>query len=232
MEEQFNPSEYDVGSSPTKGAKMKVKYPRTAHFPFSPGVGEDDVVATKEHHNVLSGRDVIITEKMDGENTTLYYDYLHARSIQFSPHPSRAWIRRFWAENIQNQIPEEMRICGENLYAQHSIRYTDLPSYFLVFSIWMNDFCLSWKDTEEWCELLGLHLVPVVDRCAYDEKHIKIMAENVVSKGREGVVVRPADGFYVHMFTKSVFKYVRANHVQTDDHWMTKAVVPNVLKKT
>ncbi|MCU0332704.1 MAG: RNA ligase family protein [Ignavibacteriaceae bacterium] len=211
---------------------MKVKYPRTAHLPFSPGVGEDDIVASKEYHNILPGREVIITEKMDGENTTLYRDYLHARSIQFSPHPSRAWIRRFWAENIQNQIPDEMRICGENLYAHHSIHYKDLSSYFLVFSIWVDDLCLSWRDTEEWCQLLDLHTVPVINQGLYNEDLIKTLAEEIVLRGGEGVVVRPVDKFYMSLFTKSVFKYVRAEHIQTDNHWMTKAVVPNELKKT
>lgn len=36
---------------------------------------------------------------------------------------------------------------------------------------------------------------------------------------REGFVMRIADGFQVRDFTKAVCKYVRANHVQTDEHW-------------
>src|SRR5208282_928199 len=34
------------------------------------------------------GREVVITEKMDGEGTTFYHNGLHARSMEFEPHPS------------------------------------------------------------------------------------------------------------------------------------------------
>jgi hypothetical protein len=42
------------------------KYPRTYHFPFSPGTTSDDRIA--KNTNILYKRPVIITEKLDGEN--------------------------------------------------------------------------------------------------------------------------------------------------------------------
>jgi hypothetical protein len=36
---------------------------------------------------------------------------------------------------------------------------------------------------------------------------------------KEGVVVRLAGAFESEDFDQSVFKWVRANHVQTDEHW-------------
>lgn len=40
-----------------------------------------------------------------------------------------------WAANISGQIKDGMRICGENMFAVHSIKYDKLPSYFLGFSV-------------------------------------------------------------------------------------------------
>jgi hypothetical protein len=36
---------------------------------------------------------------------------------------------------------------------------------------------------------------------------------------REGFVVRPLEGFMEDDFSQKVLKFVRSNHVQTDEHW-------------
>ena len=48
---------------------------------------------------------------------------------------------------------------------------------------------------------------------------------------REGYVVRLAGSFHYRAFRQSVAKYVRKNHVQTDDHWALREVVPNKLRE-
>jgi hypothetical protein len=47
---------------------------------------------------------------------------------------------------------------------------------------------------------------------------------------REGYVGRLADRFHYRAFRRSVAKYVRKNHVTTDDHWSHKKVVANKLQ--
>ena len=47
----------------------------------------------------------------------------------------------------------------------------------------------------------------------------------------EGYVVRTVAGFAHEEFADHVAKYVRAGHVQTDEHWMHRAVVPNGLRR-
>jgi hypothetical protein len=60
-----------------------------------------------------------------------------------------------------HDIPLGWRVCGENVFAKHSIYYDKLPSYFLVFSIWdENNFSLNWEEVEGLCELLGFYTVP------------------------------------------------------------------------
>lgn len=68
--------------------------------------------------------------------TSLYIvNGFHARSVDSRHHISRDWLAQFHS-SIAYNIPEGWRICGEYLYAKHSIFYENLPSYFLGFSIW------------------------------------------------------------------------------------------------
>jgi hypothetical protein len=207
----------------------RAKYPRTPHFPWSPGKTKDDT--TIESFDGFIGKEVVATVKMDGECSTLYCDYLHARSTDYSPHPSRTWLKSFHAK-IAHEIPKGWRICGENVYAKHSIKYTNLESYFLVFSIWNeHNVCLSWNDTLEWCKLLDLKTVPVLYVGQWDEKIVSNLY-NPIYDGNdcEGFVVRISDLFAYKDFRKIVCKYVRQGHVTTDKHWKNSQIEPNELK--
>jgi len=210
----------------------RTKYPRTFHLPWSPGATSDDKTHGADTIAAMfNGREVVVTEKLDGENSTIYPDgYTHARSVDAKSHPSRNWLKSFAAQ-IAHDIPENHRLCGENVYAAHSLSYDQLKSFFYAFSIYNEETCLSWSDTRDLCELLNVPLVPVVYQGIWDEKAIKDAWYGQSSFGNEGegYVVRLADSFQLADFGKSVAKYVRANHVQTDDHWMHKEIIPNKL---
>lgn len=47
----------------------------------------------------------------------------------------------------------------------------------------------------------------------------------------EGYVVRTTSGFAFADFDQHLAKWVRPGHVQTDQHWMHQAVVPNGLRR-
>lgn len=206
-----------------------VKYPRTHHLPWSPGLSSDDKVANDL--SSFEGRRVIVTKKMDGENTTMYNNHIHARSIDSRGGADRDWVKSFWA-NISHNIPDNYRICGENLWARHSIYYEDLESYFLAFSVWNGDICLSWDDTVDILQMLDIKHVPVMADIVWDENMIRNMHQGLDDINDEGFVVRLADEFNYADFNKNVVKYVRAGHVQTDQHWRTSGVfVPNKLKR-
>jgi len=211
----------------------RVKYPRTYHLPWSQNITDDDRVLCSV--DGFKGNQVVITEKMDGENTTMYRDHIHARSVDSSTHPSRSWVKQLWG-SVRHEIPEGWRICGENLYAKHSIGYDSLPSYFMVFSIWNADnVCLSWYETGVWCQLLGLESVPMLYGGVYDPTIIQrlntLLATQWASK--EGYVIRLETEFTYRNFRNAVAKYVRSNHVQTVKHWMHgQPIVPNGLAAT
>lgn len=202
------------------------KYPRTPHLPWSPGATSDDVRVVDT--SSFQGKKVVVTEKMDGENTTLYRDHLHARSLDSRHHPSRDWLKQ-WHAGIAFSIPPGWRICGENLFATHSVAYKSLDSYFYGFSIWdENNTCLSWENTLEWFDLLGVHPVPVLYEGIWDSNVIEQLQVDPLTT--EGYVVRLADSFAYQDFAIRVAKWVRAHHVQTDKHWMQAEIVPNQLR--
>ncbi len=210
---------------------MKYKYPRTYHVPLSPGTTSDDKI--KHDMSCFDGKTVIITEKMDGENTSLYRDYTHARSLDSNNHPSRNYVKGIWGK-IRHLIPEGWRICGENMYAEHSIHYDNLEDYFLVFSIWNDkNECLSWEDTKKMCQELGLKTVHVIKTAhIFDPIHIHQLGLFIIKQTSsvEGFVIRNAESFHYNDFSDNVVKWVRENHIQTDEHWMSKPIIKNNLK--
>lgn len=212
-----------------------IKYPRTPHLMFSEGASNDDKIL--KNHDNFNNKNVIVSYKLDGENTSLYSDHFHARSLNSKNHPSRNWIRNFHSQ-IKNDIPEGWRICGENLFAKHTINYTNLDSYFYGYSIWNDkNVCLSWEETLEYFEILGIHPVPTFYEGIWNEKLIKeTYPKTFRGDPSEGFVVRLKDSFSYKDFNKSCAKFVslefRNNLENNPDstHWSNKSVVPNKIK--
>lgn len=203
---------------------MRTAYPRTVHVPWSPGVASDDVRVGEL--GGLRGREVVVTEKMDGENTTLYRDGVHARSLDSGHHPSRAWVKALQGR-IGGLIPDGVRVCGENMYARHSIAYEELESWFYGFSVWDGEWCLGWDETVRVLRGLGIPAPPVLWRGVFDERALRAMKLDPARQ--EGYVVRSVEGFGREEFGRRLAKWVRPHHVQTDTHWMHAAVVENGL---
>lgn len=207
---------------------MFYKYPRTYHFAWSDGVNDDDKIIPSLKQ--FEGKRVVVTLKMDGENTSLYSNHIHARSLDSAHHVSRDWIKQFWS-TIKNDIPRDWRICGENLFAKHSIHYSDLESYFYGFSIWNeNNVRLSWNDTLEWFSILNIYPVEVLYNDVFDESRIRKLTHLIKTCDEEGFVMTIADELPYFDFSSYVVKYVRSNHVQTSKHWKTEQLVKNKLR--
>src|SRR5678816_3947527 len=99
--------------------QTRIKYPRTLHLPGSPGATDDDKMMTKNEYDHLMSLSIVVTEKMDGENITLYRDGFHARSLDSCDGKGyRSWIKKFHAD-MGHMIPLGYRICGEYMFAKH-----------------------------------------------------------------------------------------------------------------
>lgn len=212
-------------------ARRYFKYPKTPHLPDSPHYDARDDLKWA-NVDPLMGKQVVITEKLDGENTSLYRDKIHARSIDSTYHPSRDWVKALHGQ-IAHDIPSGWRVCGENLYATHSIHYDALPTYFLVFAVFNEqNACLSWDDTVDVANLLGLETVPVLYRGAFEDAPMEDLIRRSSSFGStaEGFVVRDEGAFPYSEFTQHIAKYVRPRHVTTEDHWMHTQITPNEIR--
>jgi hypothetical protein len=160
-------------------------------------------------------------------NCNIYSDgSWHARSIETPYHPTREWAGRVAGE-VGYKLPDGWKICAENLYGTHSIKYTDLRSYVQVYGI-VNDKnrFLSWDETVMWCELLDLQHTQVLWEGTFDRSLISGWDEqdvcDMAGRTAEGYVMRVRESFPAEHFEFNVGKWVRAGHVQTDEHWLRK----------
>ncbi len=200
----------------------RVKQPRTYHLPWSQGIHDDDRVMSNIDRFI--GQEVVVHEKLDGENSSCYNDFIHARSIDGRHHPSRDWLKNHWAK-FRHDIPQDWRVMIENLYAMHSVRYTDLKSYAYGFAIWNErNECMSWQESKEWLELLEIEPCPVLYEGIFDEKLIRgLYVEERDWATREGYVIRIAGKFSYADYRHCVAKYVRKDHIQTAPHnWLNR----------
>jgi hypothetical protein len=215
--------------------ESSTKYPRTHHLPWSDTIGPDGDHVLRDV-SVFKDQEIVVTEKLDGENTTLYRSHLHARSLDSRHHPSRDWVKNLHAR-LAPHIPSGIRISGESCFAKHSIRYEGLPSYFFIFAVWEGETCLSWDDTASFVSQLNaasgeeVPLVPLLYRGLWNEKQVRSLQTGVSQVGgaQEGYVVRLAGSFTLADWHRSIAKYVRPNHVQTGQHWMLAPIERNGL---
>lgn len=224
---------------------MSAKYFRTFHLPYSPGGTDDDKRLKDDRH--FYGPEIVLTEKMDGGNCCMTRDTVYARSHSKLPaHPSFDPLKALHAK-LRHELAKEYSYFGEWCFAVHSIEYTALPAYFMLFAVRDDerDMWLSWNHVEFHAQKLGLVTVPLLwsgylplkgdhDRTLSIGLQDMIETATLRSASKagatnpEGVVVRLADSFQDPSI--SVAKWVRANHVQTDEHWTRQAFRKNQLE--
>jgi hypothetical protein len=213
---------------------ISMKYGRTYHYPFSPGTTSDDRINSEYWTDLGRLRQVIHTEKLDGENNCLNRYGIFARShVAPTTSPWTRNLRERW-ELLKNDLGD-LELFGENLYAVHSIEYRKLEHHYYVFAVRVFDRWLSWEEVQFYAAMFDFPTVPVLSDLRPAEEtnyrhHIEGLAahpsvfESIdvgseLSCTCEGVVTRNADEFTIEDFQRNVFKYVRKGHVKTDEHW-------------
>lgn len=218
---------------------MSQKYPRTFHLPWSPGGTSDDkrMLDVSE----LIGTSIVITEKADGSNLTYTRRHVFSRSHSGPPgHPSFDLAKATHAR-IGHLLSENLSVFCEYCYALHSIAYKELPDFSMVFGVRDDERGVfwDWEMVEAQAADLGLPTVPVLFRGTVGSEEELLELTSKLAKGssalggqREGIVVRVAEAFAEQAFSRKVAKWVRKDHVQTDDHWLHQAIVPQKLKSS
>jgi hypothetical protein len=216
------------------------KYQKICHLPNSQSISSDDnwLSDSSQFDNKL----VIILEKFDDENTTMYDDKIHARSIDsmhlYARHPARTYVKALHAK-VKHKIPKNIRIVGGNLYAKHVVSYDLLPDYFIAYCAFRYDnsvgisTCLGWSETIDICNNVGLKIAqPIyIGHWNSKDKNKWWPFQSMYSSTdlAEGYIVRNVNSFPESEFDQNYGKFVRKNFCLDDEHWMQKPVVPNKL---
>ena len=208
------------------------KYPSTPHWPWSEKVHRDD--SYHENPEFFLGRQIVVTEKLDGGNTCLHEGEVYARSTSVpAVHGSFAMVKTYHSWKTTQSEFEGFAFYGEEMYGVHTLEYDPMrreETYrlFAVLNLEQNLF-LSWDSVEEYAEMLGVKTVPVVYSGTFENVaevneffQIERRKPSLIGGEKEGFVMRDALCFPSPMFSTCACKYVRPNHVQTDEHWLRK----------
>ncbi|MDX2304842.1 MAG: RNA ligase family protein [Microscillaceae bacterium] len=151
------------------------KYCRTLHAQISLGTSSDDRFMPSGYVKAFAEmEDLVLTEKLDGQNNCFNKEGVFARSHAVSSeHPWDKPLRERW-QLIKNDL-KELEIFGENMYAIHSIAYRKLESFFYVFAIREGDYWLPWEEVKFYAEMLDFPTVPEIPiktplKAVFDEK--------------------------------------------------------------
>jgi hypothetical protein len=234
------------------------KYCRSLHSPLSLGTTSDDRFMPSNYLEVFSDfKELVITEKLDGQNNCFKKDGVFARShVAPTSHPWDVPMRTRW-ELIKNDLGN-LELFGENMYGIHSIQYSRLESYFYVFAAREGDEWLSWDEVKFYSNLFDFPTVPELsinsnlkdfsDLDKWIKYNIGYTWEEFTNTSGElggnsnesptceGLVIRNRSEFKTNNGIlnvasnefDSLFKLVRKDHVKTDVHW-TKTWKPSKL---
>lgn len=218
------------------------RFPHTPHLAWlGEGRPRDDKVLPPHEVDELLARDVVVEEKVDGANLGLSVDehgalraqnrgaYLthEARHPQFKP--LARWLQPRGARLAEALFPD-LILFGEWCYAVHSVRYTNLPDWFLAFDVYDRARGEFWSAARRNALVsdLGLAVVPTLGRGRFDLPELRELL------GTSHLTGGPAEGLYVRgedserLITRA--KLVRREFVQAlDEHWSKRTLETNTL---
>lgn len=222
------------------------KYLSTPHWPWSLSVHRDD--SYHKNPEFFLNKEVVITEKLDGGNTCLFNGKVFARST--GQEATQGWFAMVKKHHAWKTLGEvETSFYGEDIYGIHSIEYDPVYEHetFYLFCVRFTpeipsglpgmDIIWDWDTIEKIAIQMSFKTVPVVFRGTFKTvKEItnffnsEIVKPSALGPVKEGFVMRVTNQFDVENFSENMCKFVRKNHVQTDEHW-TKNWKPCRLKK-
>lgn len=212
-----------------------MKFPRTFHLPYSPGKGSDDKTMQPTYVSMFVDTPILITEKLDGENQFWSSTEFHLRSESSTGGQLRSKAKARHAA-IKRFIPKNIGLFVEDISNKHSIEYKDTSEeFFVIRAIDTNEQrFLTWAETKAIAQSCGLPVVPTkYEGTAFTDGMFEFVVnrhaetQSVLGGGEsEGIVVsRVLDMRYpTEMWHVFNVKWVRANHVQTDEHWERTAL--------
>ncbi len=214
------------------------RYPHTPHLAWL-GQGEprDDKVLSAVEVKALLADEVVVEEKLDGANLGLSVGPdggLRAQnrgSYLAEPHAGQfarlpAWIAHHELP-LRAMLRPDLILFGEWCAARHSLDYSALPDWFLVFDVYDRSACRFWNSSRRatFAREAGLATVPEVFRGRTTLVDLKKLVATASSQyrrgGLEGLVIRRESSEWA----EARAKLVRPDFTQAiDTHWRKRAI--------
>ena len=219
------------------------RFPHTPHLAW---LGEDsprdDKVLSHAEANALLAGQVVVEEKLDGANLGISSGpggtlHLQNRGQYLTP----PWTGQFarlssWLPTHESALAEALGdhliLFGEWCTARHSMDYSKLPDWLLVFDVYDRKEGRFWSTVRrnELAERLGLFAVPQIFTGQTDlEKleHLALHEQSRFGSGPlEGVVIRRENSEWLE--TRA--KLVHPGFIQAiKEHWSRRGMVWNRL---
>ncbi len=185
---------------------------------------------------------VTVEEKLDGANLGLSLDgdgQLQAQNrgqYRAKPHAGQftrlpAWLTQH-SEALHAVLKPHLILFGEWCAARHSLDYTALPDWLLLFDVYDNSAGRFWSSSHrnKWANEAGLVTVPQVFHGKTSISALKRLVVAASSNYRPG----PLEGLVIRResseWCEARAKLVRADFTQTiDTHWRKRLIEWNLI---
>ncbi len=220
-----------------------IKFPRTKHLANLGAMARDDLLMDKTDIEIMLKSEVTVEEKVDGGNLgfrlgsdgkILVQNRSHYVSSSYHPQFKKLdqWVENKKADLLSILTQGNYIIYGEWLYSKHSINYTKLPDYFIMFDLYdidSNSF-FSRDYIEKLISNTSITLVPLIYRGKATLDKLKSLVQTE-SKFYPGTI----EGIYIRCFEpnsnklKLRGKIVRSDFICGDEHWTKGKQTLNTL---
>lgn len=226
------------------GVSEFFRFPHTPHLAWlGEGAPRDDKVLSSKEVSALLAGDVVVEEKLDGANVGFslapdgslraqnrgqYLGEPHAG--QFARLP--AWLVQH-GEALRAVLKPNLILFGEWCAARHSLEYSALPDWFLLFDVYDRSVGRFWSTPRRnaLSAKAGLNTVPEVlagKTAVAALKQLVVSAQSRYRQGAlEGVVIRRENVDWC----EARAKLVRPDFIQAiETHWRKRAIEWNRVR--
>lgn len=222
------------------------RFPHTPHIAWlGDSEPRNDKVLTKVEIDTFLSNNIVLEEKVDGANLgfSLGSDGV-VRAQNRGQYLTRPFLGQFsrlnqWLaiheQSLFDVLGESLMLFGEWTAAVHSLEYTNLPDYLLVFDVYDRHAQRFWSTPRRNALALQLGLRPIhqIGRGSYQLdslKQIISMTPSVYRDGKcEGVYLRREDEDWLIARAK----LVHPDFIQDiDNHWRSRSLRWNTLDIT
>ncbi len=219
-----------------------IKFPRTKHLINLGAMSRDDLLFSSKELEKFLSMELIVEEKVDGANLGIFLDKTTMKiMVQNRSHYVNSsyheqfksldkWILTHSPELFEIFEKNEYILYGEWIFFKHSIHYTKIPDYFLLFDIYdrtANKF-LPRNKVNEIISSTTISQVPVIAQGKFTLDQLKKYAKsqsNFYDGLVEGIYVRSIDSDQ----TTNRGKIVRSDFIAGNEHWTKNKYVQNGL---